>query len=251
MPKAELIFHKVLDLRPNYAEGYLHLAFALENQNKAEEALRNYQQPSRSSRRLCCALLMRWCLRTEISRSVTEYEAVFRAAKPRSRNWAGSRIVGVGQFKRAGEQFSALIRDSPTNSVALDGLGYTLAMRNKFEISIWFRRSLLPPMPLPICILDGISAPGQDRAKRRGTESCNKIQPELTLALNNLAWLRALIDSSKRAKPSNWRNALANKPKTASRFSLEHWRLLMRRRGASMTRSERVKRHGIWQNPSQ
>jgi len=198
--EAQPVLEKVLDLRPNYAEGHLHLAMALEEQKKLDEALEHYRKaamykPESFQTRYAYAEALR--KQKKLLECIPEYEVALRIVPNHldARVGLGAALIEMGQWEHAAETFSAVLRNSPTNSSALDGLGYAIGMQGKPEEAFQYfvkAAEASPSNAFPHFHM------AMEYERRKETEKAIKalrealrVNPEMIAAYNDLAWLLA------------------------------------------------------------
>jgi tetratricopeptide (TPR) repeat protein len=133
----------------------------------------------------------------DVSEAITQYRAALKLQPKMSRAQLGlaEALVRSREFDEAAGLFSAVLAVNPDNARALDGFGYYLAMRNRLDEAFPYlvKASAVSPtngfIQLHLAMVLGNK--GEITQAITHYRLAVKLQPDLALAMNNLAWLLA------------------------------------------------------------
>jgi tetratricopeptide (TPR) repeat protein len=198
--EAERYLRRAIELRENYPEAHLHLGVALQQQNRWDEAVGHFQtalkfKPEGAKMRLRYAEAL--YQRQDVSEAITQYRAALKLQPKMSRAQLGlaEALVRSREFDEAAGLFSAVLAVNPDNARALDGLGYYLAMRNRLDEAFPYlvKASAVSPTNgfIQLHLAMALGNKGEIAQAIAHYRLAVKLQPDLALAMNNLAWLLA------------------------------------------------------------
>lgn len=198
--EAEPLLRHAVTVRPGFAEAHAHLASVLAALGRNEEALEHLNTAVRFKPEAHAIRLGRAAMLMKQGR-VDEAHAEFRTVVAQQPGNLDARLAMAGLLMESGriaeatEEFRHVVTQSPTNIPALDGLGYALAQNGQVdEAQRCFEAAVaLSPTNGFARLHLGMMLQRKGEVAAAMTEYRRAIEsnPQLTAALNNLAWLQA------------------------------------------------------------
>jgi tetratricopeptide (TPR) repeat protein len=200
LEEAERCFRKAIAIRPIYAEANLHLGMLLQKIGRTDEALHHYQESVRLEPNAADSrfnLGNAYLVGKELDEALKEYLLAVQL-RPRfieARIALGNLLLQKGMFDAAATNFSSVLTIAPTNSFALDGLGYTEAMSGRpdsaYPLFVKSVEQVTNNANAHLHLAMAFERRNEIEKALSHYHTALALDPTLVAALNNMAWLKA------------------------------------------------------------
>ncbi len=193
-------YHQAIQINPNYAEALNDLGLALTEKGQFDEAIENYHKAIQINPNYAEALGNLGVVLAAKGRFDEAIESYHKAIQINPNLYKtldnlGVALAAMGRFDEAIESYHKAIQINPNFYKTLDNLGVALAATGRLDEAIEsYRRAIQADLNRPETFLHLGMTLGQSGRPREAVvqyREALRLNPDLAVALNNLAWVLA------------------------------------------------------------